>query len=96
MKIKKFERLESLYWKINTKQPNFSAALDKIGMSLNDIEKYSDMFHTTKDIYIFRDKYPFTSWSWAGVGSDSTWHNIYMGEVEVTNDDIEKWEAKKH
>jgi len=91
--IKKFENLNDsgYYWKVNTKH-KFKIALDKIGVPNHDIKTFSNIT-SKKYIYIFNDE---GEWTWANLGSDSTyWKNVYMGEVIVTDDDIEKWKAKK-
>jgi hypothetical protein len=94
--FKKFENSKNtgFYWKVNTKQPNFRISLDKIGMPIDKINIFSAWFHNSEDIYVFKEVSGL--WSWVSIDADdSKWDNIYMGEIKITKDDIEKWEVKE-
>ena len=109
--IKIFEnsKEEGKFWKINTDEPYFEISLNKLKFDDFLKQQIYDMNNGyIKNsgwifIYVIDTK---TSW----MGISTTWSkpsefrkniaikngNKYMGEVEVTDDDIKKWELIKN
>ena len=90
--------LESVpYWRVNTKQPAYSIALKKLGMTPNDISEWSDMFKDEdfrnkhekwiKWIYLYlnttNNGIPYWYWSEQDDGDPA----FFQGDIKV-----EDWE----
>ena len=94
---------DSWYWKVSTKYPDILIAFDKLGVP----EKWGDWlwsednrlikyFYLHKTIY--KNVHVHVSWSYSDLGfkcPDYRKPPIYMGKIEITDEDRKTWEIKK-
>ena len=104
--IKTYEKNKSLerYWKVRMGVPYFEISLEKIGVPYSrfaylnygskDFQKGYDVNGRTKHILILIDNESSSGWGWNLVEDGVDKDQIYMGEVEVTEEDIEMWKLK--
>lgn len=90
------------YWKVSTKYPDILIILDKLGVPENWGDwLWSEDNHLIKDFYLFKTEYESNgniNWSYSDLGfKNPDWRKppIYMGEVEITDEDRRKWEVKQ-
>jgi len=101
--IKTYESVydEGKYWKIRLDTPYYEISLDKIGMSykeqtgyldINYIKTYSDL---TDVMYIGTGTVKHgTDYYWASTRRLDFNQFEYMGEPEITENDIKEWNFK--
>jgi hypothetical protein len=97
--ITKYNKMtQDKYWKVDTIMPNFEISLDKIGVSeeyrlrlINNRYDNIKMYNYVYMVISYAEWLPKGMWSW---GSDPPEISKYMGEVEVTKDDIKQWNFK--
>ena len=83
-------------WKIPNE--NSYTALRKIGMDDNDAKHFSKIFFKTEPGYIFKTIEKDGTYDWSGSGLGYQTPNyikppIYMGEVEVNEDEIDLYQS---
>jgi len=108
--IKKFEgsNEKGKFWKINTDEPYFEISLHKLGFddSIKETIYSMNNYHIKNSglVYIYIID---TNTSWMGISV--TWSQVsdfrkdtaiengneYMGEVDITEEDIKKWKLIK-
>jgi hypothetical protein len=109
--IKKFENLNDtqIFYLIETKMPNFEIALNKIKMSekwkkhcLTNVYSFIEYYGYDKILLIVsigKDIYDTLNYSYMPYSEKNmSYYNKlckYMGEVEITPEDIEKYELEK-
>ncbi len=96
---------EGKFWEINTDEPYFEISLNKLGFNeelkerIYDMNNYSIKNSGLVYIYIIKTNLSY-------IGTSVTWSHVtdfrkdtaiengnkYMGKVEITEDDIRKWE----
>ena len=92
---------DSWYWQITTKYPDILIAFDKIGLLDKSFYFLWDKDnHLIKDVLIFKTKYENgdINWSYASVGMQEPDYRkpaIFMGKVQITDKDYEKWKMKE-
>lgn len=100
--IKLFEQMNEFCWKVPTKDEKlYRVALDKIGMSDDDIDSWLGIIKPGDydSVLYFYDN---GVWSWSGVDAKDIYGSKYInkgnykGEVIITPEDIEKWELEQN
>lgn len=94
---------DSWYWRVHSKYPDILIIFDKLGVPENWGKNWLWNHNNTitpEDFFLFKTKYEdgTIDWSYSGLGfinPDYRKPPIYMGEVEITEDDIKKWKIKK-
>ena len=86
-----------IYWKIQTTLPNMEIALNKIGMDKEDIEDWlnktlRNRYVNHQYIFLFKDIYS-NAWQWSELDYNST--AKYMGEIEITPEEIDEYNMKQ-
>lgn len=94
--MKTFEQFnEKKVWKIRTDEPYFSAGLNKLGLSEEKINIFKSNVNWNRikkldHIYIFSHNVD-DNWVWM---ENLNTNHIYLGEVEINDNDIENYEMK--
>jgi hypothetical protein len=90
----------SWYWKVTNKYPDILIIFDKLGVEEGWGEwLYSEDNHLIEDFYLHKTKYDNGNigWSYSGLDFKCPDHRkppTYMGEVEITEEDRNKWKMK--
>ena len=109
--IKKFEDLDvtKIFYLVDTKMPNFEISLNKIGMDeewkkhwLTDVYSFIEYYKYDKIILIVsleKDRFGMLDYSYEPYSEkEMNYYNKrakYMGEVEITSEDIKQYEVEK-
>ena len=89
------------YWKLSNKYPDILIAFEKLGVPENWGDwLWSEDNHLLKQFYIFKTIYKNgnINWSYADLNFQNPDYRkppVYMGEVEITKEDLEKFYLKK-
>jgi len=92
---------DSWCWKVTTKYPDILIIFDKLGVDKDFGDwLWSEDNRLIKDFSLIKTKYETGSvgWSYAGVDFETPSYrkpSVYMGEVEITEEDREKWKMKE-
>ena len=93
--IKTFEDINSeIYWKISTEKYYYEASLIKIGLPEDKMKYWTTIVpiefeSSDKKIYIFYEESLTKIWCWENLKYRLRGNEKYMGEVEITPEEIE-------
>lgn len=100
--IRLFENMEykpNRYWKVRTDEPYLSISLDKLGVPK---ERFKGVFSNSPDyehVFIFACNKFGGKWEFnvhrVGDNHQKINSEKYMGELEITEEDLKNWEIKK-
>jgi hypothetical protein len=89
---------DSWYWKVTTKYPEILVIFNKLGVPEGwGNWLWSKDNHLIKDFYLFKTDQK-GNWSYSKLSFKNPSYikpPVYMGEVEITEDDYEKWRLSK-
>jgi len=89
-----FEKFEKgKYWSTEGTDPIFSMSLDKLGVPEDDKNKFNNRPEKKRKYKIFL-LYFNNSWSWSYSDTGFSDKLKYMGQVELTHEDINNWHIK--
>ena len=96
-------------WRLKTKTPFFKVGMDKIGITDEELENFLDENRAIENFYLDKEDYILILIDynengdkeilWSDNRNDFTYNRIrdpeYMGDVEITDEDIENWNIKQ-